>query len=125
MNCSGKNQNSAVRAERRSHKRAKKEYKRLLDNIKDMDMLGDLDANNHACYCDAFDKYLIAGEAVSERGTIIEGRQNHSVQLQIKFAKEMREFGKQCGLSIDSRLKFAAVKLKETEDEITDKFDDI
>ncbi len=37
----------------------------------------------------------------------------------------MREFGKQCGLSIDSRLKFAAVKLKETEDEITDKFDDI
>lgn len=52
-----------------------------------MDMLGDLDANNLACYCDAFDKYLIAGEDVSERGTIIEGRQNPSVQLQIKFAK--------------------------------------
>lgn len=106
-------------------KRAKKEYKRLLDNIKDMDMLGDLDANNLACYCNAFDKYLIAEEDVSERGTIIEGRENPSILLQIKFAKEMREFGKQCGLSIDSRLKFAAVKLKETEDEITDKFGDI
>lgn len=106
-------------------KRAKKEYKRLLDNIKDMDMLGDLDANNLACYCNAFDKYLIAEEDVSERGTIIEGRENPSILLQIKFAKEMREFGKQCGLSIDSRLKFAAVKLKETEDEITDEFGDI
>lgn len=106
-------------------KRAKKEYKRLLDNIKDMDMLGDLDANNLACYCNAFDKYLIAEEDVSERGTIIEGRENPSILLQIKFAKEMREFGKQCGLSIDSRLKFAAVKLKEIEDEITDKFGDI
>lgn len=106
-------------------KRAKKEYKRLLDNIKDMDMLGDLDANNLACYCNAFDKYLIAEEDVSERGTIIEGKENPSVLLQIKFAKEMREFGKQCGLSIDSRLKFAAVKLKETEDDITDEFGDI
>lgn len=106
-------------------KRAKKEYKRLLDNIKDMDMLGDLDANNLACYCNAFDKYLIAEEDVSERGTIIEGRENPSVRLQIKYAKEMREFGKQCGLSIDSRLKFAAVKLKEAEENITDEFGDI
>lgn len=106
-------------------KRAKKEYKRLLDNINDMDMLGDLDANNLACYCNAFDKYLIAEEDVSNRGTIIEGKENPSVRLQIKFAKEMREFGKQCGLSIDSRLKFAAVKLEEKEEEIADRFGDI
>ncbi len=105
--------------------RAKKEYKRLLDNIRDMEMLGDLDANNLACYCNAFDKYLIAEKDVSERGTIIEGRENPSVLLQIKFAKEMREFGKQCGLSIDSRLKFAAVKLQETEENITDEFGEI
>lgn len=105
--------------------RAKKEYKRLLDNIRDMDMLGDLDANNLACYCNAFDKYLIAEKDVSERGTIIEGKENPSVLLQIKFAKEMREFGKQCGLSIDSRLKFAAVKLQETEETITDEFGEI
>lgn len=106
-------------------KRAAKEYKRLLGNIKDMDMLSDLDANNLACYCNAYDKYLTAEDDIANRGTLIDGRENPSVLLQIKFAKEMREFGKQCGLSIDSRLKFAAVKLKETEENISDEFGEI
>lgn len=106
-------------------KRAKKEYKRLLECLENMDMLGDLDANNLACYCNAFDKYLTAEEDVARRGTMIDGKENPSVLLQIKFAKEMREFGKQCGLSIDSRLKFAAVKLDKIEDDISQEFGDI
>lgn len=105
--------------------RAKKEYRRLFSAMKDMDMLGDLDANNLACYCNAFDKYLTAEENIRENGTTICGEENPAVQMQIKFAKEMREFGKQCGLSIDSRLKFAAVKLDKIEEDITAEFGDI
>ena len=109
--------------------RAKKEYSRLYHAMKDMDMLGDLDANNLAAYCNAFDNYLEAAADVRKNGLTIELDdkviENPNVALQIKYAKEMREFGKQCGLSIDSRLKFAAVKLEKAEQDIAEEFGDI
>ncbi len=105
--------------------RAKKEYKRLYAAMKDMDMLGDLDANNLAAYCNAFDNYLKAAECINNQGLTIEDGENPNVVLLIKFAKEMREFGKQCGLSIDSRLKFASAKLGKIEEDIAEEFGDI
>ena len=109
--------------------KAKKEYCRLYQAIKDIDMLGDLDANNLAAYCNAFDNYLEAAADVRKNGLTIELDdkviENPNVALQIKYAKEMREFGKQCGLSIDSRLKFAAVKLEKAEQDIAEEFGDI
>ena len=109
--------------------RAKKEYCRLYQSMKDIDMLGDLDANNLAAYCNAFDNYLDAAADVQKKGLTIKLDdkviENPNVALQIKYAKEMREFGKQCGLSIDSRLKFAAVKLEKAEQDIAEEFGDI
>jgi len=113
--------------------RAKKEYRRLIKSMADMDMLGDLDANNLAGYCNAWDKYLQAEDEIRERGLFIETpnspkaplKANPAIYVQIKHAKEMREFGRQCGLSIDSRLKFAAAKLPELEAEIEEEFGDI
>lgn len=114
-------------------KRARKEYRRLIESMAEMDMLGDLDANNLAAYCNAWDKYLQAEEEIKEKGLLIESpknpkspyQANPAIQIQIKHAKEMREFGRQCGLSIDSRLKFAAAKLPEIEADITEEFGDI
>lgn len=109
--------------------RAKKEYCRLYQAMKNIDMLGDLDANNLAAYCNAFDNYLTASADIQENGITKtadgEVYENPNVALQIKYAKEMREFGKQCGLSIDSRLKFAAVKLEKAEQDIAEEFGDI
>lgn len=109
--------------------RAKKEYKRLYRAMKDMDMIGDLDANNLAAYCEAFDNYLTATEDIQTNGITRtsdgECIENPNVSLQIKYAKEMREFGRQCGLSIDSRLKFASVKLEKIEENIAEEFGDI
>ena len=109
--------------------RAKKEYCRLYNAMKNIDMLGDLDANNLAAYCEAFDNYLIATEDIQTNGLTIvadgEHIENPNVALQIKYAKEMREFGKQCGLSIDSRLKFASAKLEKIEENIAEEFGDI
>lgn len=105
--------------------RAKKEYKRLYAAMKDMDMLGDLDANNLAAYCNAFDNYLKAAECINNQGLTTEDGENPNVVLLIKFAKEMREFGRQCGLSIDSRLKFASAKLEKIEEDIAEEFGDI
>lgn len=102
---------------------AKKEYKRLVEAMKNMDMLGDLDANNLACYCNAFANYRQASEQLDR--LLIEGEENPLIAIQNKYAKEMREFARLCGLSIDSRLKFAAVKLDNLESQIDDEFGDI
>ena len=87
-------------------------------------MLGDLDANNLAGYCNAFANYLKASEELEtllisgEKGSY----ENPLISVQIKYAKEMREFARLCGLSIDSRLKFAAVKFNNIDNNINDEF---
>ena len=105
-------------------KTAVSEYKRLVKALKGMDMLGDLDTNNLAGYCNAFANYLKASDELEtllisgEKGSY----ENPLIAVQIKYAKEMREFARLCGLSIDSRLKFAAVKLNHIDSNINDEF---
>lgn len=103
------------------------EYKRLVSAMSKMDMLGDLDANNLAGYCNAFANYLKATRQLDD--LILSGEkgdyENPLIGIQIKYAKEMRDFARLCGLSIDSRLKFAAVKLDEISDNINSEFGDI
>lgn len=93
--------------------------------MKNMEMIGDLDANNLAGYCNAFAKYHAATEMLNENELVIEGKENPLIAIQIKYAKEMRDFARLCGLSIDSRLKFAAVKLEVIENDISEEFGDI
>lgn len=104
---------------------AVKEYKRLVKAMEKMDMLGDLDANNLACYCSAYSNYLEASRQLSEEPFTTDGKENPLIAVQIKYAKEMRDFARLCGLSIDSRLKFAAVKLDEITEGIDGEFGDI
>lgn len=104
---------------------ALKEYRRIACAIKGMDILGELDKNNLAGYCCAFAKYLRASYCLAQEEMILDGKENPLIAVQIKYAKEMREFARLCGLSIDSRLKLAAVKLNEIEADIGDEFGDI
>ena len=108
---------------------AVKEYKRLVKAMKNMDMLGDLDANNLAGYCNAFSNYCKATYQLGIEGLIIHGEkgdyENPLIAVQIKYAKEMRDFARLCGLSIDSRLKFAAVKLDDISENIDSEFGSI
>lgn len=101
------------------------EYKRIVKALKNMEMIGDLDANNLAGYCSAFANYLHASDELANEDLTIDGKENPLIAIQIKYAKEMREFSRLCGLSIDSRLKFAAVKLDAIENDINDEFGDI
>ena len=101
------------------------EYKRLVKAMKNMEMIGDLDANNLAGYCNAFAKYHAATGELDGSDLVVEGKENPLIAIQIKYAKEMRDFARLCGLSIDSRLKFAAVKLEVIENDISEEFGDI
>lgn len=108
---------------------AVKEYKRLVKAMKNMDMLGDLDANNLAGYCNAFSNYIKATRQLEIEGLIIHGEkgdyENPLIAIQTKYAKEMRDFARLCGLSIDSRLKFASVKLDDISETIDSEFGSI
>lgn len=113
---------------------AKREYKRILKDLKKIDIVGNLDLSNLAGYCNAFAMYRKATEQLSEQDFIIErtsaqGAQyeaeNPLIMVQKKYAEEMRKFASMCGLTIDSRLKAASAKVDKIEDEIEDEFGDI
>lgn len=105
---------------------AKAEYRRLVKAMKNMDMLGDLDANNLACYCNAFASYLQVTAELALTGFVTaDGEPHLLISIQMKYAKEMRDFARLCGLSIDSRLKFASVKLDDISENISSEFGDI
>lgn len=51
--------------------------------------------------------------------------ENPLIMIQKKYAEEMRKFASLCGLTIDSRLKAATIKIDKVENEIEDEFGDI
>lgn len=109
---------------------AKKEYSRLVKLLKEIDIIGDIDVNNIAMYCNAFSKYCDATEQLGEQGiTIVNAdgvtMENPLVNTQRKYAEECRKFAATCGLTLDSRLKAGQAKVDKTNREIEDLFGDI
>lgn len=112
---------------------AKKEWKRIVEEIREIEILGNLDYNNLGGYCNAFANYVKVTKELKKQpycveretrtGTIIVA--NPMIGVQRAYAEEMRKFASLCGLTIDSRLKAAAVKTEDKKDEITQKFGDI
>lgn len=51
--------------------------------------------------------------------------ENPLIKIQKLYAEEMRKFAGLVGLTIDSRLRFASIKVKELKNEIEDEFGDI
>ncbi len=109
---------------------AVKEYRRISGELAKLDLLGNLDTNALGNYCNAFAKYTEITEKLKDAPLIVTNSagnevENPLVNLQIKYSKEMRDNGRLCGITIDSRLKFASQKLDKIDDEISEKFGDI
>ena len=112
---------------------AKKEWKRIVGELKKIEVVGNLDYANLAGYCNAYANYIKVTrqlkkepyciERETRTGTIVV--KNPLVDIQTNYAAEMRRFAALCGLTIDSRLKAAVVKTEKTEDMITEKFGNI
>ncbi len=109
---------------------AKKEWKRIIEEMKDIEIVGNLDRNNIGCYCNAFADYLRVTKQLAREDYCIEREtrtgtiivKNPLVDLQRSYADEMRKFAGMCGLTIDSRLKAAAVKTSKAEEKISSEF---
>ena len=112
---------------------AKEEWKRLIKELKDIEIIGNLDLNNLAGYCNAYENYRKATEElrdapfcvtkITRNGeTIVK---NPLIDVQKTYAEEMRKFAALCGLTIDSRLKAAAAKTSKKEKIMEEKFGEI
>jgi len=114
--------------------KAKKEYKRLIKELDKIDTIGNLDLNNLGCYCNAYSLYLKATKELMEQTMTLERLmvngeimivENPLINIQKKYAEEMRKFASTCGLTIDSRLKVATTQTTKKGEEVTRRFGDI
>lgn len=113
---------------------AKKEWKRLVEQFKTLSVISNLDLNNLGAYCNAYSSYLEATKELKEqtltvsytnKGGATNLIENPLIKIQMKYSDEMRKYSSLLGLSIDSRLKLATIKLTETKKDIAEEFGDI
>lgn len=109
---------------------AKKEWKRVVKELENIGIVGNLDVGNIGGYCNAFSSYTKATEElrnqpycfVKETSSGTSVQKNPLVNVQKLYAEEMRKFASNCGLTIDSRLKAGAAKVEKQENDIEMKF---
>ncbi|MBR1382777.1 MAG: phage terminase small subunit P27 family [Ruminococcus sp.] len=109
---------------------AKREWRRIVPEMtSNLDLIGNLDVANLGGYCNAFAAYVKATKLLKKQPmtvmTAAGPKENPLIGVQKKYAEEMRAFASKCGLTIDSRLKFAAEKAKNVDDSIEEAFGDI
>lgn len=110
------------------NKVARKEWKRIVPQLLEIDVVGNLDMANIAGYCMAFANYQKATEELEANPLVIVDEENGTaavspyINIQAKYAQEMRRFADLCGMSVGSRLKAAAAKTKEKESELENRF---
>ena len=104
---------------------AKKLWVWAVGLLKEMPLVGELDSLSLEGACNAFAMYRKATADIKARGLVIDGRENPYVNIQKKYAEEFRSFARNCGLTVDSRLKLAASKAKDIDNDIEDIFGDV
>ena len=110
------------------------EFYKLANELKEIDIINNLDVNSLASYCQAFSKYVEAtielnNQALTIKKTMPNGAinivENPLIKIQKLYAEECRKFASLCGLTIDSRLKFATVKAEKLNNELEEEFGDL
>lgn len=113
---------------------AKKEFKRLAEELLKLNIMCNLDVNNLASYCESYSKYVQATKELKGQPLTIQKQMNNGsytmienplIKIQKSYADEMRKFAVLCGLSLNSRLQFATVKIEQSQEIIQDEFGDI
>ena len=113
---------------------AKKEWKRLVEQFKTLSVISNLDLNKLGAYCNAYSSYIEATKELKGQPLTIEYTnkggatnviENPLIKIQLKYSDEMKKYSSLLGLTIDSRLKIATLKLTETKKDIVDEFGDI
>lgn len=110
---------------------AKKEYKRILKNLKDIDIIGNLDRDNLIVYANAYSIYVKACKEIKKKDfkpiviTKMGERPNPVYTIMEQAKRQMDSAGNALGMSASSRLKLASEKAKGQEEELRQMFGDI
>ncbi len=115
------------------NREALKLWKWAIEEMQAMPLLCTVDLLNLEGMCNAFALYREASAVLRELGLftregdnadMIRDRSDARHALR-KYAEEYRSFARLCGFTVDSRLKLAAVKTKELDEDIAEEFGDI
>lgn len=106
------------------------EYKRVRKLLREIDVICDLDLYNLVSYCNAFSGHRKATEQMQGQPYLLEREtqygttyyKNPLLNVIKDYSDEMIKFAKQCGMTIDSRLKAASIKTSSEEETIGKKF---
>ena len=110
---------------------ARQEWKRVVPQLIEIDIVGNLDLSALAGYCNAFAQFRRTVEDMEGQPLVVEyedryghiqTKENDILKTQRQAAADMRRFADQCGLTISSRLKAAQAKQKKEEDNIEQAF---
>lgn len=108
--------------------RARAEWKRVTGLLADMDIVGDLDRFSLVAYANAWSLYVKSTLELAEQGLMIETEKgpvkNPLINTQNTFWEQLKAAAAKAGLSVDTRLKHAALKVKDETDEMTTRFGD-
>ena len=107
---------------------AREEWERVIPQLLEINVVGNLDLANVAGYCNAYAGYRRATEELDKMPLVYvdkadgKTKSNPYVDIQAKYAQEMRRFGDLCGMSVSSRLKAAATQTKQESAKIDQTF---
>lgn len=109
---------------------AKYEWKRLAAELQKTGIVGNLDLNHLAGYCNAYALYRKATKELKSQELLVEKEtpsgkklvENPIIAIQKKYAEEMRKFADLCGLTVNARLKVGAKKVDAQEEQLKQEF---
>lgn len=103
---------------------AKKEWHRLITELKKAGLVCNLDRNNIGMYCNCYSDYLKICRRLKEV-TPADEEYITLIRARKSLIDDMMKISRTCGLTIDSRLKAGQIKVDKTADAIEDAFGDI
>ena len=98
------------------------EWWRVVNELTNVGIIGNLDVQNIAGYCNAFALYRKTIETMTREGAFFDKGMISAVK---GYSDEMRKFAALCGLTIDSRLKVGSQVVSKKQEEVNNKFGDI
>lgn len=119
---------------------AKKEFRYIVSEMKELEVLNNLDVHALAMYCDAYSNYVEITKLINENGlakpVVVfneEAGINHTLLLIDKeaiirkkqFFDQVKQLGTQFGFTPSARAKMALAQAKASEEEEDDDFDDV
>ena len=107
-------------------KEGKSEWKRVSRELKELNILTNIDTTALGMYCDAYSKYQLATKKINKEGMFIEytnkaGATNTiehpAVKAQVKYADLIKKLCSEFGLTPSARAKITLPKLEENKEE--------